>query len=61
MADVVTYATTGNVEYKNGTIITGVDKLGNIQTVDAAIEHNQIASQSGILDSRNDDKSYYST
>lgn len=61
MADVISYASTGNVVYKNGTIITMADKLGNVKVVNAEVEHNQIASQSGILDSRNDDITYYTT
>ena len=60
MADVITYASSTSTTYKNGTIITGVDKLGNVQAVDAEIEHNVVVPQSGILDTRFDNPTFYS-
>jgi len=60
MADVVSFAGTG-VVYKHGTIVVLADKLGNTQKVNARVEHNVIVSQSGILDTRLDDRTYYTT
>lgn len=60
MADVVSFAGTG-VTYKDGTAVVWADKLGNTQKVNARIEHNVVVQQSGIMDTRNDDKSYYTS
>jgi hypothetical protein len=58
MADVVSFAGTG-VTYKDGTAVVWADKLGNTQKVNARIEHNVVVQQSGILDSRFDNPTYY--
>jgi hypothetical protein len=60
MADVVSFAGTG-VTYKDGTAVVWADKLGNTQKVNARIEHNVVVQQSGILDSRFDDRNFYTT
>jgi hypothetical protein len=60
MADVISFASTG-VTYKNGTAVVWTDKLGNTKKVNARIEHNVVVQQSGILDTRMDDKTYYTT
>jgi hypothetical protein len=60
MPDVVSFAGTG-VVYKNGTATVYADKLGNTKKVNPRVEHNVVVSQSGILDSRIDDKTYYSS
>ena len=52
MPDVVSFASTG-VVYKHGTAVI-VDKLGNTKKVNPRIEHNVVAAQSGILDTRFD-------
>ena len=58
MADVISFAGTG-VTYKNGTATVYADKLGNTKKVNARVEHNVVVQQSGILDTRMDDKTYY--
>ena len=58
MADVISFAGTG-VTYKDGTAVVWADKLGNTQKVNARIEHNVVVQQSGILDSRFDNPTYY--
>lgn len=60
MPDVIAFASTG-VAYKNGTATVCADKLGNTKKVNPEIEHNVIVAQSGIMDTRNDDKTYYTT
>ena len=60
MPDVIAFASTG-VTYKNGTATVCADELGNTKKVNARVEHNVIASQSGILDTRLDDRTYYTT
>ena len=60
MADVVSFAGTG-VTYKDGTAVVWADKLGNTQKVNARIEHNVVVQQSGIMDTRNDDRNFYTT
>ena len=60
MPDVIAYASTG-VTYKNGTATVCADKLGNTKKVNARIEHNVVVQQSGILDSRFDDRNFYTT
>ena len=60
MADVIAFASTG-VTYKNGTATVMADKLGNTKKVSARVEHNVIVQQSGILDTRFDDRNFYST
>lgn len=60
MPDVIAFASTG-VQYKNGTAVVMADKLGNVKSVPPKFEKNVIVAQSGILDSRNDDKTYYSS
>jgi hypothetical protein len=60
MPDVVSFAGTG-VTYKNGTCTVYADKLGNTKTVNALRENNVVVAQSGILDTRNDDKTYYTS
>lgn len=58
MPDVIAFASTG-VTYKNGTATVCADELGNTKKVNARVEHNVIVSQSGILDSRFDNPTYY--
>ena len=60
MPDVISYASTG-VAYKDGTAVVWADKLGNTQKVNARIEHNVVVQQSGIMDTRNDDRNFYTT
>lgn len=60
MADVIAFASTG-VTYKNGTATVCADKLGNVKKVNPRVEHNVIVAQSGIMDSRNDDRNFYTT
>ena len=60
MPDIVNFATTGIV-YKNGSIVVGATVKPNIQTINVKIERNVVAAQSGTLDSRFDDKTYYTT
>jgi len=60
MADVISFAGTG-VTYKNGTATVYADKLGNTKKVNARVEHNVVVQQSGILDARMDDKTYYTS
>lgn len=60
MADVISFAGTG-VTYKNGTATVYADKLGNTKKVNARVEHNVVVQQSGILDTRMDDKTYYTS
>lgn len=60
MPDVIAYASTG-VTYKNGTATVCADKLGNTKKVNPRVEHNVFVAQSGIMDTRNDDKTYYTT
>lgn len=60
MPDVVSFASTG-VTYKNGTATVYADQLGNTKKVNPRIEHNVVVQQSGILDVRFDDKTYYTT
>jgi len=60
MPDIVNFATTGIV-YKNGSIVVGATVKPNIKTINVKIERNVVAAQSGILDSRNDDRNYYTT
>ena len=50
-------------DYKNGTAVVSVDKLGVVtnHTLDTVFNQtSQIATQSGILDTRFDDVRYYS-
>ena len=54
MADVITFATTG-VTYYNGSAIGYVSPMGVMHKINPHIEHNVIASQSGILNTRFDD------
>lgn len=61
MADVLQKVITGN-DYKNGTAVVSVDKLGVVtnHTVDTVFNQtSQIATQSGILDTRFDNVGYY--
>jgi len=61
MADVL-QKIIGNNDFKNGTVVVSVDKLGVItnHTLDATNNQtSQILIQSGILDSRFDDIGYY--
>ncbi len=60
MADVFQLAKTGQ-PLKNGTVVTGADMLGNIQRTGPDKERNVVVAQSGILDQRFDDKTYYTT
>jgi hypothetical protein len=60
MADVISFAGTG-ITYKNGTATVYADKLGNTKKVNARVEHNIVVQQSGILDTRNDDRNFYTT
>lgn len=45
----------------NGSAIVYTDEVGNIKKINPKINSYQIIAQSGILDSRFDDKTYYST
>lgn len=62
MPDVIQKSVSSN-DYKNGTVVVSVDRLGVISnhTINPRINQtSQINSQSGILDSRFDDVRYYS-
>jgi pyrimidine operon attenuation protein/uracil phosphoribosyltransferase len=61
MADVLKKVITGN-DFKNGTAVVSIDKLGVVtnHTLDTAFNQiSQITVQSGVLDSRLDDVRYY--
>lgn len=58
MPDVIAYAGTG-VVYSNGTIVVMADKFGNTKKILPDLEHNVVVQQSGILDSRFDNLTYY--
>ena len=61
MADVLQKIISGN-EYKNGTVIVSIDKLGIITNHTIAPLYNsisQIPVQTGILDTRFDEVRYY--
>ncbi len=58
MSDVFQLAKSGQ-PIKNGTIVTNADQLGNIQKTGPLKERNVIVAQSGILDQRFDDRTYY--
>jgi hypothetical protein len=60
MPDIVNFATTG-VVYKNGSIVVGATVKPNINTINVKIERSIVVAQSGTLDSRFDDKTYYTT
>lgn len=60
MPDVIAFASTG-VTYRHGTAVVYADKLGNTKSVRPDIEHNIVVQQSGILDSRMDDRNFYTT
>jgi hypothetical protein len=62
MPDVLQKVINSN-DYKNGTAVVSVDKLGVVtnHTLDTVFNQtSQIATQSGILDTRFDDVRYYS-
>jgi hypothetical protein len=62
MPDVLQKVINSN-NYKNGTAVVSVDKLGVVtnHTLDTVFNQtSQIATQSGILDTRFDDVRYYS-
>jgi pyrimidine operon attenuation protein/uracil phosphoribosyltransferase len=61
MADVLQKVITGN-NFKNGTAVVSIDKLGIVanHTLDTTVNQtSQITVQSGVLDSRFDDVGYY--
>lgn len=59
MADVIKKVIDAN-DYVNGAIVTGVDKVGNKDTLPQEINDNGgIAGISGVLDTRFDDAGYY--
>jgi hypothetical protein len=53
MPDVMVFATTG-VVYRNGSAISYVSSQGAVHKIPPNIEHNIMARQSGILDTRFD-------
>lgn len=62
MADVLQKVINSN-DYKNGTAVVSIDKLGVVtnHTLNTVFNQtSQIATQSGILDTRFDDVRYYS-
>jgi len=61
MADVLKKVIDANA-YVNGAAIVGSDKVGNIEKLAQTINDNTgIAAISGVLDTRFDDKTYYTT
>jgi hypothetical protein len=64
MPDVISYASTGVVTYKQGTAVAYADKFGNTSKITArvlpSVQTNVVVSQSGILDGRFDNPTYYS-
>lgn len=61
MPDVYQSAKSAGGLPNNGSIIVYADEVGNIKKIDPKINSYQIIAQSGILDNRFDDKTYYST
>ncbi len=59
MPDVFQLAKSGQ-PLKNGTMVVGADVVGNVQKTGPVKERNVVVAQSGILDQRFDDKTYYS-
>lgn len=62
MPDVIQKVISAN-DYKNGSVVVSVDKLGVVtnHTIDPKINQTwQIPMESGILDNRFDDVRYYS-
>jgi hypothetical protein len=62
MPDVIQKVISAN-DYKNGSVVVSVDKLGVVtnHTINPKINQtSQIPTQSGILDNRFDDVRYYS-
>lgn len=46
--------------YKNGTLVTAVDKFGNSDKIDPSVNQTyQIPIQTGVLDGRFNDYTYY--
>lgn len=63
MPDVVSFASTG-VTYKQGTAVAYANNLGNTSKIVAKVlasKTNIVVAQSGILDTRNDDRNFYTT
>lgn len=60
MSDVFQLVKSGQ-PLRNGSIVTSADQLGNIQKINPLKERNVIAAQSGVLDNRFDDKTYYTS
>lgn len=61
MPDVLQKSNDSN-DFKNGSVVVSIDKLGNTvnHIIDPAVNQtSQIAVQSGILDTRFDDPTYY--
>lgn len=61
MPDVISFASTGVTSYRNGTAVVYADNLGNTKKVNPRVEHNVAVQQSGILDSRFDNPTYYTS
>lgn len=59
MPDVVSYVGSGT--YNNGTLVTGANMLGLYESISPRFDIDCVAQQSGILDNRFDDKSYYTS
>jgi hypothetical protein len=59
MADVVT-KTKSSEDYNNGGRGVSADRLGNIRVLDPDLNVHIIVQQSGILDTRFDDPTFYS-
>jgi hypothetical protein len=59
MADVVT-KTKSSEDYNNGGRGVSADRLGNIRVLDPDLNIHIIVQQSGILDTRFDDPTFYS-
>lgn len=60
MPDVVQYVIAATGDIKNGRVVVGANKLGSYSAVNPKIDKDVVAAQSGILDARFDDKTYYS-
>lgn len=58
MPDIVNYASSGNT-YRNGRCVTGVTQLGNYEAIDPKVNRSVVAVQSGVLDNRFDNYTFY--
>lgn len=60
MPDVVQYIIAASGDIKNGRVVAGANQLGSYFSVNPKIDKDVVAAQSGILDSRFDDRTHYS-